>query len=101
MKKNNKIQKLETAICSKFPNVNICEVRDNKFGLRILGVVPSRDDFDNDHIVEWTEDGRATECGVDSRDFREVAWDCEEERPTYVTTKILLHNEAFDVNVTA
>ncbi len=35
MKKDNKIQKLETAICDKFPNVNICEVRDNKFGLRI------------------------------------------------------------------
>lgn len=101
MKKNAKLKSIEDAIIAKFPDVVISEVRTNKYGTRILGVVPAKDDNDDAHIVEWTADGRATECRVGERDFREVAWDEEEERPVYVKTKLLLQNEIFNVTVDA
>lgn len=101
MKKKNKLGSLEDAIVAKFPNVSIHEVRTNKFGTRILGVVPAKDEYDDDHIVEWTEDGKATECRAGERDFREVGWDKENKRPIYVCTKILLSNDSFSVNIDA
>lgn len=101
MKNNAKLKSIEDAIIAKFPDVVISEVRTNKYGTRVLGVVPAKGDNDDGHIVEWTADGKATECRVGERNFMEVAWDEEEERPVYVKTKILLHNEAFNVIVDA
>lgn len=105
MKKNkakDKTKLIEDAILKKFPNVDIHEVRHNKlYGTSVLGVVPARNEFDEDHIVEWTEDGKATECRVSERDLREVRWNEEEQKPEYVYTKVLLHNEVFNVSIDA
>ncbi len=60
---------------------------------------PAKDEWDGDHIVEWTEDGTATECKVSDRDYREVGWNEEEGRPEYIKAKLLLHNELFNVQL--
>lgn len=105
MKKNkakDKTISIEQAILKKFPKAEIHEVRHNKlYGTSVLGVVPARDEFDEDHIVEWTADGKATECRVSERDLREVRWNEEEQKPEYVYTKVLLHNEVFNVSIDA
>lgn len=101
MRKKTKMKSIEDAIIEKFPDVTIHEVRTNKFGTRILGTVPARDKYDKDHIVEWTEDGKASECFVDDRDYREIGWNEEESRPQYIEAKLLLHNETFNVAVDA
>lgn len=101
-KAKDKTKSIEDAILQQFPNAEIHEVRHNKlYGTRVLGVVPARNEYDKDHIVEWTEDGKATECIVSERDYRMVRWNEEEQKPEYVFTKILLHNEAFNVSVDA
>lgn len=66
-KKKNKVKTLEDAIMEKFPKAAISEIRRTKLGLRVLGMVPARDEFDKDHIVEWTENGTAMECAVGER----------------------------------
>ena len=91
------MKSIEDAIIEKFPDVTIHEVRNNDFGTRILGTVPARSEYDEDHIVEWTEEGKASECLIDSRDYREIGWNKEENKPQYIEAKLLLHNEAFDV----
>lgn len=101
-KAKSKTKSIEDAIIERFPNVELHEVRHNKlYGTRVLGVIPARDEFDEAHIVEWTEDGKATECRMSERDYRMVRWNEEEQKPEYVSTKILLHNEAFNVSVDA
>lgn len=101
-KAKSKTKSIEDAILEKFPNAELHEIRHNKlYGTSVLGVVPARDEFDEAHIVEWTEDGKATECRMSERDFREVRWNEEEQKPEYVYTKILLHNEAFNVSIDA
>lgn len=95
------MKSIEDAIIEKFPDVTIHEVRTNNFGIRILGTVPARDKYDEAHIVEWNEDGKASECLVDSRDYREIGWNEDESRPQYIEAKLLLHNEAFNVTVDA
>lgn len=99
MKKKAKIKTIEDAILEKFPKVSISEIRRAKFGTRILGVVPAKDEWDGDHIVEWTEDGTATECKVSDRDYREVGWNEEEGKPEYIKAKLLIHNELFNVQL--
>ena len=95
------MKSIEDAITEKFP-VIIHEVRNNaKFGIRILGTIPAQDEYDKDHIVEWTGDGRASECYIDSRDYREIAWNEEEQRPEYIKAKLLIHNDRFNVQVDA
>ena len=102
MKKKVKMKSIEDAITEKFPDVIIHEVRNNaKFGIRILGTIPAQDEYDKDHIVEWTGDGRASECYIDSRDYREIAWNEEEQRPEYIKAKLLIHNDRFNVQVDA
>ena len=105
MKKNktkSKIKSIEDAILEKFPNAELHEVRHNKlYGTSVLGVVTARDEFDEAHIVEWTADGKATECRISERDYRMVRWNAEEQRPEYVNTKVLLHNDVFNVSVDA
>ena len=82
MKKKIKMKSIEEAITEKFPDVIIHEVRKNaKFGIRILGTIPAQNEYDKDHIVEWTGDGIASECYIDSRDYREIGWNEEEQRP--------------------
>lgn len=98
-KKKNKVRTLEDAIMEKFPKAAISEIRRTKFGLRVLGMVPARDKFDKDHIVEWTETGTAMECAVGERDYREIIWNDEEQKPEYISTKMLLSNENFNVDV--
>lgn len=69
------MKSIEEAITEKFPDVIIHEVRKNaKFGIRILGTIPAQNEYDKDHIVEWTGDGIASECYIDSRDYREIGW---------------------------
>lgn len=99
MKRYNDIKSLEAAILSKFEGVRICDVHRSKFGIRVLGLVPARGEYDSDHIVEWTEEGMASECMVDDRDYREIGWSAEEQRPVYIDAKLLLHNERFDLGV--
>lgn len=54
------MKSIEEAITEKFPDVIIHEVRKNaKFGIRILGTIPAQNEYDKDHIVEWTGDGMA------------------------------------------
>lgn len=101
MKKKTKTKSIEEAIIEKCPNVTIHEISYSKFGTRVLATVPARDEFDKDHIVEWTDKGYATECYIDGRDFREVGWDEDEQKPIYVHTKMLLHNDTFDIKVDA
>ena len=101
MKKKTKTKSIEDAIIQKYPDVTIHEIRYDKFGTRVLATVPARDEFDKDHIVEWTDKGYATECYIDGRDFREVGWDEDEQKPIYVHTKMLLHNDTFDIKVDA
>lgn len=99
-KAKSKTKSIEDAIMEKFPEAEIHEVRHhNLYGTRFLGVVPARDEFEKDHIVEWEENGKASECYVDSRDYREVRWNEEEQRPEYITAKLLIHNEFFNVSV--
>lgn len=96
------MKSIEDAITEKFPDVIIHEVRNSaKFGIRILGTIPAQDEYDKDHIVEWTGDGRASECYIDSRDYREIAWNEEEQRPEYIKAKLLIHNDRFNVQVDA
>lgn len=93
---------MEEAIMDKFPEARICEVRHHdKFGTRVLGVVPARNEFDKDHIVEWTDNGMATECYTDDRDYREVHWNKEEQTAEYIDAKLLIRNEVFDVSLDA
>lgn len=80
---------IEDAIKEKFPDATIYEVRNDRFGKCILGVVPTKDG--KDHIVEWDKTGNASECEVGGRDFREIRWNEEEQRPEYIHTKLLLH----------
>lgn len=98
-KNKNKVRTLEDAIMEKFPKAVISEIRRTKFGIRVLGMVPARDEFDKDHIVEWTENGTAMECAVGERDYREIAWNDEEQKPEYISTKMLLSNDNFNVDV--
>lgn len=53
------------------------------------------------HIVEWDKTGNASECEVGGRDFREIRWNEEEQRPEYIHTKLLLHDDRFNVQVDA
>lgn len=55
MKKKTKTKSIEEAIIEKYPNVTIHEISYSKFGTRVLATVPARDEFDKDHIVEWTD----------------------------------------------
>lgn len=96
------MKSIEEAITEKFPDVIIHEVRKNaKFGIRILGTIPAQNEYDKDHIVEWTGDGIASECYIDSRDYREIGWNEEEQRPEYIKVKLLIHNDRFNVPVDA
>ena len=90
---------IEDAIKEKFPDATIYEVRNDRFGKCILGVVPTKDG--KDHIVEWDKTGNASECEVGGRDFREIRWNEEEQRPEYIHTKLLLHDDRFNVQVDA
>ena len=99
MKKKTKTKSIEEAIIEKYPNVTIHEISYSKFGTRVLATVPARDEFDKDHIVEWTETGTAMECAVGERDYREIIWNDEEQKPEYISTKMLLSNENFNVDV--
>lgn len=92
-----KLNELETAIIDKFPNVNICEIRQSDDDLHILGVVPARNEYDGDHIVEWGSNGIASECLANDRDYREIGWNEEEQRPEYIKAKLLIRNTVFDV----
>lgn len=98
-KTKTKLKTIEDAIIERFPNVNIHEVRHSKFGTRALGVIPAVDEFDSDHIVEWGEDGVASECRVDDRDYREIGWDEEEQKPIYIKAKLLLPNDHYNVSI--
>ncbi len=100
-KVKSKIKSIEDAIIERFPEVTIYEVSHTKFGTKVLGVVPARSEFDTDHIVEWLEDGKARECLANSRDYREVGWNEEEQKPEYIHCKLLVHNEAFNVTIDA
>lgn len=93
------LQTLESAIIAKFPNVAIHEMRHTKFGTRVLGVIPAADEYDSDHIIDWDENGSANECRVSDRDYREVGWDDEQQKPVYVKTKILLHSDHYSVRL--
>ena len=99
MKWKTKKISLEDAIMAKFPDAVIYEVRNDRFGKRVLAVIPAKDEYDDKRIVEWSEDGIASECRVSERDYREVRWNEEEERPEYIEAKLLIHNETFNVQV--
>lgn len=53
--KKTKTKSIEEAIIEKYPNVTIHEISYSKFGTRVLATVPARNEFDKDHIVEWTD----------------------------------------------
>lgn len=99
MKPGNNTKSLEKAILAKFKDAQIYDIRHDKYGTHVLGIVPARDDHDSDHIVEWNKDGIAMECRVDDRDYREIGWDAEEQKPVYIEAKLLLHNERFNIDV--
>lgn len=99
MKRKVKTMSIEDAIKEKFPDATIYEVRNDRFGKCILGVVPTKDG--KDHIVEWDKSGNASECEVGGRDFREIRWNEEDQRPEYIHTKLLLHDDRFNVQVDA
>lgn len=97
-KAKSKLKTIEDAIIAKFPNVTIHEMHHSKFGTRVLGVVPAIDEFDSDHIVEWGEDGLAKECPVTDRDYREVGWNEEEQKPVYIQAKLLIPRDEYNVS---
>lgn len=96
-----RLNELENAIIAKFPNVTICEVRQSEKDLHILGLIPARNEYDETHIVEWGSNGIAKECLANDRDYREIGWNEEEQKPEYIKAKLLIHNEAFDVKTDA
>ncbi len=98
-KTKKKLKTIEDAILERFPEASIYEVRNGKFGKTVLGVVPANGEYDEDHIVEWDEEGKARECMVGDRDYTEVGWDEDQQRPYYIEAKFLLSNSCFNIEV--
>lgn len=92
-----KLNELETAIIAKFQDANIYETRQTETDFHILGLIPAKNGCEGVHIVEWDNNGVAKECLANARDYIEIGWNEEEQKPEYIKAKLLLHNEAFDV----